>query len=189
MVVINKRNGKEINLSPVVSEREKFVTLAKAKAAELGLVFCDAIFTNQPILETAGLLRNVLVKLPPADDKCLKFCPEHQCVVPSNSNCTEIKIIKVDNHYHRSLPFPGGKKVFRNFYMGADSLGQKVLADVCIRIKKDYSRNEESFVLDYYPADPGAKPEYEITIGTNEGQLQIFGTDKFIKAEKITRTI
>lgn len=187
MVVINKKTGKRLNISPVAKGREKFVQLAKAKATELGLVFCDSVFTNQPILETAGLLKNVMVKIPPAEDKCIKFCPAHQCLIPSASDCKELSIINVEDHYHRSLTFMNETKVYRNFYMNADSLGKKVLTDVWLRVKHDFSRNEQSFVFDYYPAEPGTKPEYEITIGTDEGQLQIFGTDRFIKVEKITR--
>ncbi len=176
---------KKTKIIPITSRREKFVEQAKNEAAKLNLVFFDAIFTNQPILGTEGLIKNVSVKLPPADDKYLKFCPKHRCLTLSNPECTEIKIIEVDNHYHRSLPFTNGKKVFRNFYMNADSLGQKIMADVCIRIKKNYSRGgEQSFVLDYYPVN-ALEPEHEITIGTDEGQLQIFGTDKFIRVKKL----
>lgn len=187
MVVINKNTGKELNITPVAKGRKKFVQLAKTKAAELGLIFCDAIFTNQPILGTDGLLKNVLVKVPPAEDKCIKFCPAHQCLVPSNSTCKEISIIDVEAHYRRSLTFMNETKVYRNFYMDANSLGKKVLAHVWLRIKHDFSRNTQNFVFDYYLAEPGNKPEYEITIGTDEGQLQIFGTDRFIKVEKIER--
>ncbi len=185
MVIANKQTGKELKISPVTKGREKLVNLAKAKAEELHLVFYDAIFTNVPILETGGLLKNVMVKLPPAEDKYLKFCPAHQCLVPSQSDCKELSIINVEAHYRRSLPFINGAKVYRNFYMNQDNLGKKVLAHVWVRIKHDYSRNEQSFVFDYYLAEPGAKPEYEITIGTDDGQLQILGTDKFIKVARL----
>ncbi|GEM_PF-1260021 len=150
-----------------------------------GPKFVDANFTEQ------YRRSDVLIKVPPSNDLCLRLVPSHYLLVPKGKELKEgVEILCIPLHYRRTLTIENGVQIFRNFYTDDEKfLGEMVIADVTIQIKVDLISGKETLVLDYENIRPKSlcRAAYELKIGTLSGQVAIPGTPKFVNFKKLNK--
>jgi len=164
---------------------EESSSLRKKIAESGGLKFIYATFQNQYSCP------DVLVKIPPANDRCLRLCQEHYCAIPDGPDLNSLDIVFIPQHWRRSLPLGNGEQVYRNFYTTEENfLGKTVVADVTIQIKTELSTGKQNIVLNYENIRPkeSCRAARIMKIGVANGQIPIFRTDKFISAKLINKS-
>lgn len=148
-----------------------------------GPKFVDANFTEK------FKCPDVLVKVPPSNDLCLKLVPNHYLLVPKGANLKNgIEVLCIPLHYRRTLTIENGARIFRNFYTDdAKLLGEMVIADMTVQIKTDLISGKKTIVLDYenIRLKSTCRAAYELKIGAPSGQVAIPGTSRFVSFKKL----
>ncbi len=134
------------------------------------------VITVKASYKTLATIKNVLVKVPGANDKYMKFIREHEMLVDGKS-------VNIPDHYRRGDLF-NGRFLTRHFYIGAEGITeypQQLIATVDLVEKID--ERGSFLILDIHPS--GEKPEYKLAIGCPTGDFKIPGTDKWVDFKKI----
>jgi hypothetical protein len=133
---------------------------------------------------------NVLIRIPPIIDNCLKKIAGHYCAFPGNYELNgPLNVIFIPEHYCRTF-FPiKGISVFRHFFTEVAMLGTTVVADLKIQIKTNYKDDSQAVVINYQNIRPKeeAKAEYTEKLNAPTGQVKISGTDRFVAIEPIRK--
>jgi hypothetical protein len=152
--------------------------------AQDNMKFVDAGFKIQ------CKFNNVLIKIPPIIDNCIKKVAGHYCAFPGNYELNgPLNVIFIPEHYCRTF-FPiKGISVFRHFFTEAAMLGAAVVADMEIQIKTNYQDGRQALVINYQNIRPKeeARAEYIEKLNAPMGQVRIIGTDRFIAIEPIKK--
>jgi hypothetical protein len=133
---------------------------------------------------------NVLIRIPPIIDNCLKKVAGHYCAFPGNYELNgPLNAIFIPEHYCRTFFPVKGISVFRHFFTEAAMLGATVVADVEIQIKTNYQDDRQALVINYQNIRPKeeVKANYIEKLNAPIGQVKIPGTDRFIAIEPIKK--
>lgn len=148
-----------------------------------GPMYVDANFTEQ------FTCSDVMAKLPPINDACLRLVPNHYLLVSNGKELKEgLGILSIPLHYRRTLTIEGGIQIFRNFYTADERfLGETITADITIQLKTDLTTRKQTLVIDYENIrdKKTCRATHAMKIGVGNGQVSIPGTKKFVEFKKL----
>jgi len=127
-------------------------------------------------------LHNVLINVPGTNDKHMKYIPEHSIEVEGNA-------IPIPGYYRRG-DIINGEFLTKNFFLTAPPLekSQKIVADIKVIEKIDHARGDKkTLLLDVQPTKNYlnlSKAEWDISLGSPTGDIEIPGTGRFIAFKK-----
>lgn len=145
----------------------------------------DEIVAVNAKFETLAKYANVSVLCPELTDSFTKLIAAHTIRTVGS-----IEIIDIQEHYAK-MNFPvKGVPVIVHFFVPKSSMGKRVIANVEVVAKTDYSREARQTLLlnVIFTAETG-KADYRIKIGTDKvpekDGFQIPGIEKYVALEKI----
>jgi len=132
-----------------------------------------------PTYKTLAKINHVVVNVPGASDKYMKFIREHTLETANGT-------IDVPEHYRRGDKF-NGRFLTRHFYIGAEGITeypQEIVATV--EVVEKTNEDGKFLILNIHPRPKGMiGKNFRLSFGCPAGDFQIPGTEKWVAFKRI----